>query len=144
MDEKVEGDDKEFVDYGIAGHIRKTVYGPATSLPRRLRRYRVMNRSEYAAYNKKVNKSGGYDVDGCSGSIPGRIFPVLPTSCDWEPAELAAQFAALKQAEDGNSDFHLLLHSCNAPIRVGTKPLELDVLPRANLGCKPVFQEIQR
>ncbi|VFQ64992.1 unnamed protein product [Cuscuta campestris] len=101
MDETVEDNDKKFLDYGVAGHIKKTVYGPAASLPRRLKRYRVMNRSEYAIYNKKVNDSGGYNVDGCSGSLPGRIFPVLPTSCDWEPAELAAQFAALKQAEDG-------------------------------------------
>ncbi|VFQ76180.1 unnamed protein product [Cuscuta campestris] len=43
-----------------------------------------------------------------------------------------------------NSGFHVWLHSCNAPIRVGTMTLEPDVLPRANLGCKPVFQEIQR
>ncbi|VFQ83141.1 unnamed protein product [Cuscuta campestris] len=51
---------------------------------------------------------------------------------------------SVAEAVEPNSDFHLWLHSCNAPIRVGTMTLEPGVLPRANLGCKPVFQEIQR
>lgn len=106
MDENLENNNcnksKRVDSYdALLGHIRKTVYGPAECLPPRLRRYRVMNRSEYAAYNKKVDETGGYDVDGCSGSIPGGISPVLPISCDWKPAEMAAQFAILKQAEDG-------------------------------------------
>ncbi|VFQ65186.1 unnamed protein product [Cuscuta campestris] len=39
--------------------------------------------------------------DGCYSNVPGGIFPVRPTSCEWKPAEKVAQFAALKQAENG-------------------------------------------
>ncbi|XP_074272615.1 uncharacterized protein LOC141596384 isoform X1 [Silene latifolia] len=81
------------------GKLVGTVYGPEKYLDEKRRPFCRMNYEEYDNYMKKCDESGGFDVDGCTGRMPGRISPLSKCGYEYEVAEVVAKHAALTQGE---------------------------------------------
>ncbi|XP_074270409.1 uncharacterized protein LOC141594116 isoform X2 [Silene latifolia] len=58
-----------------------------------------MNYEEFLNYEKKVNETEGFDVDGCTGRMPGRISQLCEDCNEWEVAVVVARHAGWKQGE---------------------------------------------
>ncbi|XP_074272620.1 uncharacterized protein LOC141596388 [Silene latifolia] len=86
------------IDDFAVGHLKGTLYGPEKDLDDKQKPFRRMNYEEYLKYEKKVDESEGFDVDGCTGVMTGRITP-LPRGREWKIAEVVAQYAGWKQGE---------------------------------------------
>ncbi|XP_074272622.1 uncharacterized protein LOC141596390 isoform X1 [Silene latifolia] len=87
------------IDDFACGNLVGTLYGPEEYLTERQKRFRRMNYDEYFNYEKKVDESEGFDVDGCTGVMTGRITPLGQGGREWKVAEVVAQFAGRKQGE---------------------------------------------
>ncbi|KAH9625887.1 hypothetical protein KSS87_003401 [Heliosperma pusillum] len=87
------------IDKYACGNLAGTVYGPEEYLAEKQKRFRKMNYEEYLNYEKKVNETEGFDVDGCTGRMPGRISRLCEGCHEWKVAEVVAKHAGLKQGE---------------------------------------------
>ncbi|XP_074272627.1 uncharacterized protein LOC141596393 [Silene latifolia] len=87
------------IDKYACGNLPGTVYGPEEYLTEKQKRFRRMNYEEYDNYEKKVNETEGFDVDGCTGRMPGRISQLCEGCNEWKAAEVVAKHAAQKQGE---------------------------------------------
>ncbi|XP_074272619.1 uncharacterized protein LOC141596385 [Silene latifolia] len=87
------------IDDYACGKLVGTVYGPEEYLSEKQKPIRRMNYEEYDNYMKKCDESEGFDVDGCTGRMPGRICPLGKGGFEYEVAEEVAKHAALTQGE---------------------------------------------
>ncbi|XP_074272626.1 uncharacterized protein LOC141596392 [Silene latifolia] len=87
------------IDDFACGNLVGTLYGPEKYLSEKQKPFRRMNYEEYLNYEKKVDESEGFDVDGCTGVMTGRITPLPERGREWKIAEVVAQYAGRKQGE---------------------------------------------